>query len=119
MRLSLRLTFCAILAGVLSQAQAETTTLLIQLRTSKYPYQCNATACFGRPKSIDGSIRNQQSLVKQTCAASWVNDVGKASCEHEQEVLGAMQQCEQACVRAWCHKLSMSDGTCTEGAIFQ
>jgi hypothetical protein len=103
-----------------TSALAQTSSILIERKHNKYPYQCHAHECFSPDAEKNGRLKNAKDLVDQYCSRSWRMATGKEGCEREQEDYAAMEQCLRIeCIKAVCKKIDLLNNRCVSGAYFK
>jgi hypothetical protein len=120
--IKLRLSTVAILitAAHSMAAFAEDSTILIERRHNKYPYQCHAHECFSPDSEKKNRLKNAKDLVDQYCSPSMRRDIGNEQCEREQENHAVMEQCLRIeCIKSACKKTDLMTGRCVGGAYFR
>lgn len=103
-----------------SYAMAETSTVLIGLRHSKYPFQCHALYCFSPESEKRERLKLARDLVDQSCSPSSIKDLGLEGCYRRKDELSALEQCQNLeCIKAACRKVEVGTGRCVGGMYFR
>lgn len=114
------LSIMALLICVNTTCYAQTSTIKIPLRYSKYPYQCQSIDCFIPDSEKRSRIKNAEELVRQYCSSSSTKDLSDDSCAREREHAAAVEQCLRVyCVSASCKKTDPMSGKCIGGTYFR
>lgn len=115
---SIAICFCLLFAFALP-SKAQQSTIPIQLKHSKYPFQCHSVQCFSPTSERRGRVRNAEQDIANSCSPSTIKAVGNETCMRAREGLAVINQCESYCSRAVCKKTDVATRKCVGGTYFR